>query len=198
MSTLAHQVLMHAASLPEGGTLTARALLHLGSRAAVDQVLSRLTRRGELLRAGCGVYVLPVKGSFGTRAPEAARVVRHWASERGETVASHGAAAANALGLTTQVPVRQVFLTSGRSRSLRLGMQTVELRHAPPWQLVHPERAAGEAIRSLAWAGPSGARETLSRLRQTLPAAELQILVEARARMPAWLAGELSTLVARA
>ncbi len=50
----------------------------------------------------------------------------------------------------------------------------------------------------MAWAGPSDARETLSRLRQTLPAAEMQILVEARARMPAWLAGELSTLVARA
>ena len=198
MSTLAHQVLMHAATLPEGGTLTARALLHLGSRAAVDQVLSRLTRRGELLRVERGVYVLPVKSSFGTRAPQASRVVRHWASERGEIVASHGAAAANAMGLTTQVPVRQVFLTSGRNRTLRLGGQTVELRHAPPWQLVHPERAAGEAIRSLAWAGPSGAREALSRLCKTLPAAELQALVATRARMPTWLAGELGTLVARA
>ena len=97
-----------------------------------------------------------------------------------------------------KVPVRQVFLTSGRNRTLRLGGQTVELRHAPPWQLVHPERAAGEAIRSLAWAGPSGAREALSRLRKTLPAAELQALVATRARMPTWLAGELGTLVARA
>ena len=144
MSTLARQVLMHAAALPEGGTLTARALLHLGSRAAVDQVLSRLTRRGELLRVERGVYVLPVKSAFGTRAPEASRVVRHWASERGEIVASHGAAAANAMGLTTQVPVRQVFLTSGRSRTLRLGGQTVELRHAPPVACMTP--AFGRAI----------------------------------------------------
>jgi hypothetical protein len=34
-------------------------------------------------------------------------------SQRGETIEIHGAAAANKLGLTTQVPVREVHLTSG-------------------------------------------------------------------------------------
>ena len=52
MSNLAQQVLAHAASMPEGASLSAKALLHLGSRAAVDQALSRLARSGELLRAG--------------------------------------------------------------------------------------------------------------------------------------------------
>ena len=70
MTNLAQQVLRHATSLPEGASLSAKALLHLGSRAAVDQALSRLARNGELLRAGRGVYVLPVKGKFGARAPE--------------------------------------------------------------------------------------------------------------------------------
>ena len=104
MTNLAQQVLRHATSLPEGASLSAKALLHLGSRAAVDQALSRLARNGELLRAGRGVYVLPVKGKFGARAPEVAKVVQEWASQRGETVVGNGAAAANALGLTTQVP----------------------------------------------------------------------------------------------
>jgi hypothetical protein len=144
--------------MPEGASLSAKALLHLGSRAAVDQALSRLARSGELLRAGRGVYVLPVKGKFGARAPEVAKVVQEWASQRGETVVGNGATAANALGLTTQVPVRQVFLTSGRSRKLKLGAQTVELKHAPPWQLLYPGQAAGEVIRSLAWAGPRAPR----------------------------------------
>ena len=40
--------------------------------------------------------------------------------------------------------------TAGRSRKLKLGSQTVELRHAPPWQLIFPGQAAGEVIRSLA------------------------------------------------
>jgi hypothetical protein len=143
MSNLAQQVLTLAASLPEGASLSAKTLLHLGSRAAVDQALSRLARSGALLRAGRGVYVLPVNGKFGARAPEVAKVVHEWASQRGEIVVGSGAEAANALGLTTQVPVRRVFLTSGRSRKLKLGSQTVELRHAPAWQLLYPGQAAG-------------------------------------------------------
>jgi len=197
VSNLAQHVLAYAASLPEGASLSAKALLHLGNRAAMDQALSRLARSGELLRAGRGVYVLPVKGRFGMRAPEAAKVVQEWASQRGETVVANGAAAANALGLTTQVPVRQVFLTSGRSRKLRLGSQTVELRHAPPWQLLYPGRAAGEVIRSLAWVGPSGSEQALSKLKRKLPASELQAIANARARLPTWLASQVSALVTR-
>lgn len=33
----------------------------LGSRAAVDQCLSRLVRRDQLLRAGRGLYVRPIE-----------------------------------------------------------------------------------------------------------------------------------------
>ncbi len=48
MSSLAQQVLTHAAALPDGAGLSAKALLHLGSRAAIDQALSRLARSGAL------------------------------------------------------------------------------------------------------------------------------------------------------
>lgn len=198
MSNLAQQVLTHAAALPEGASLSAKALLHLGSRAAVDQALSRLARSGKLLRAGRGIYVLPLTGKFGTRAPEVAKVVQEWAIQRGETVVGSGAAAANALGLTTQVPVRQVFLTSGRSRQLKLGSQTVELHHAPSWQLLYPGQAAGDVIRSLAWAGPSGSEAALGRLKRKVPASELLAVANARARLPTWLASQVSTLVPRA
>lgn len=111
--------------------MVAKELLHLGSRAAVDQVLSRLVRRSILLRASRGIYVLPVASRFGTRAPSAVKMVEGLANQRGETIVSHGAAAANALGLTTQVPMRAVYLTSGPSRRLKLGAQMIEFRHAP-------------------------------------------------------------------
>ena len=195
MPNLTHQVLEHAATLPEGAALVAKTLLHLGGRAAVDQALSRLARSGHLLRASRGVYVLPVQGRFGARAPAVAKVVQEWAAQRGETVVDHGAAAANTLGLTTQVPVRQIFLTSGRSRKLKLGAQMVELRHAPPWQLIYPGQVAGNVIRSLAWLGPSGTEAALSKLRRKLPASELQEVANARARLPTWLAGQVSALM---
>ena len=195
MSTnLAQQVLSQAASLPEGASLSAKALLHLGNRAAVDQAVTPGSQR-RTVASRTGVYVLPVKGKFGARAPEVAKVVEEWARQRGETVVGNGAAAANTLGLTTQVPVRHVFLTSGRSRKLKLGAQTVELKHAPSWQLLYPGQVAGEVIRSLAWAGPSGSAAALGRLRQKLPSSELRAIANARARLPTWLASQISGLV---
>ncbi|MDN5934755.1 MAG: DUF6088 family protein [Nitrosospira sp.] len=195
MQTLAKQVLAHAAGLPEGKPLIAKELLHLGRRAAVDQVLSRLVQRGTLLRAGRGIYVQPIKSRFGTRAPSAAKMIEGLANQRGETIASHGAAAANALGLTTQVPMRAVYLTSGPSRRLKLGAQMIELRHAPIWQLIFPGRAAGEVVRALAWLGPEKAGEALRKLRTKLPPSELQEVVAARGRLPTWMAREVSALV---
>jgi hypothetical protein len=194
MPILSTQILQLAAKLPEGTPLVAKELLHLGNRAAVDQTLSRLVRRKALLRAGRGVYVLPVESRFGSRAPSAARMVEGLA-QLGETVVSHGAAAANALGLTTQVPMRSVYLTSGRSRWLQLGAQTVELRHAPVWQLMFPGRTAGDVVRALAWLGQDKAGPALQTLRNKLPAAELKAVASARARLPTWMAQEVSALV---
>jgi hypothetical protein len=196
MPTLAKQVLEHASRLPEGTPLAAKELLHLGNRAAVDQVLSRLVGRGALLRAGRGIYVRPVESSFGTRAPSTLKMVEGLANHSGETIVSHGAAAANALGLTTQVPMRAVFLTSGRSRQLNLGAQMVELRHAPIWQLIFPGRAAGDVVRALAWLGQEKAAGAIQKLRSKLPSSELEEVASARARLPTWMAQEVSALVA--
>ena len=196
MQTLAKQVLEHASRLPEGVPLAAKELLHLGSRAAVDQVLSRLAGRGTLLRAGRGIYVLPVESRFGTRAPTTIKMVEGLATQRGETIVPHRAAAANALGLTTQVPMRAVYLTSGRSRQLKLGAQMIEFRHAPIWQLIFPGRAAGDVIRALAWLGPEKAGDAIRQLSAKLPAAELNEVASARARLPTWMAQEVSGLVA--
>lgn len=97
---LAELIMSHARALPEGEPLYAKQLLSLGNRAAVDQALSRLAKSGALLRVGRGLYVRPIESRFGTRPPETEKLVEAIAEVRGETVASHGAAAANALGLT--------------------------------------------------------------------------------------------------
>ena len=197
MEALAARVIEYANRLPEGTPVAAKELLHLGSRAAVDQTLSRLVRRGSLMRAGRGIYIRPVESRFGTRPPEASKVVEAMAAQRGERVAPHGAAAANELGLTTQVPVREVYLTSGRSRSLKLGAQVIELRHVPAWQLVLLGRPAGAAIRALAWLGPKRASEALRKLQRKLAPSELQAVIGARGRLPTWMAQEVSALANR-
>ena len=194
MEKLSEGILRHARNLSEGVPVTAKGLLHLGSRTAVDQALSRLARCGELLRVERGFYVLPIKSRFGSRVPSLQNTLEAVATQRGERIAASGAMAANTLHLTTQVPVKPIFLTSGRSRKFKLGRQEIELRHAPPWQLVLSDRKAGEAVRALAWLGPEKAGTSIEKIRQSLNAEECRELDGVKAQMPGWLAGMLSQL----
>lgn len=195
MNTLAETILEHTQALPEGATACAKELLHLGNRAAVDQALSRLARRGHLMRIGRGVYVRPIEGRFGKRSPSESRVLENFARATGEQIAPHGAAAANKLGLTTQVPVRSVYLTSGRNRRLKLGSQEVELRHAPTWQFVVGNKSSGEVLRALAWLGPEQAGTALRTLKPKLSKSEMEAIASVRPVLPAWLAKEVSDAV---
>jgi hypothetical protein len=134
-----------------------------------------------------GVYVRPIKSRFGVRAPSAEKVVEAIAATRAETVVPHGAAAANSLGLTTQVPTKVVYLTSGPSRRLTLGAQVVEMKHAPQWMLLPSHRAAGEAVRALAWMGERHAAEALTTLKRKLARSTVDELIALRPALPTWL-----------
>ena len=196
MPSLPRLIMEHAAESPEGSLLCPNVLLHLGNRDAVDQALSRLARSGRLSRVCQGVYVRPVETRFGPRPPSVDKLIESLTALWGETIVPCGGAAANALGLTTQVPVRSVYLTSGPNRKLKLGEGTVHLRHAPRWQLVAPHRAAGDAVRALAWLGPQEVKESLSVIARKLSAEDLGELAASRAMMPAWIAEPVSVMVA--
>jgi hypothetical protein len=194
--TVAEYILHQANALPEGAVISAKEFLHLGTRAAVDQALKRLKERNELMPLYRGAYVRPVRTRFGVRAPAAEKVVERIAATGAETIVPHGAAAANSLGLTTQVPTKLVYLTSGKTRSFTLGAQVVELRRAPQWMLLPLHPAAGEAVRALEWIGESRAPEALTALKQKLPPSTIDELVALRPALPAWMAKSISqTLV---
>lgn len=197
MSTLTEAILQQARSLPEGSVLSPKEFLHLGSRSAVDQAFSRLARADKLQRVARGLYTALVSGRFGSRTPAPKKVVDAWGSRRGEIIVPHGASAANTLGLTQQVPIREVYLTSGRTRKLRVGHSEVLLKHAPHWMLMLGTRPAGEVVRALAWMGSAHAGKSLALLRKTLPPSEWQLLVWVRATLPGWMAQAISEEVKR-
>jgi hypothetical protein len=84
MERLIEAILEKTNALPEGAPISAKMLLHLGTRTAVDQALSRLARRGKLLRAGRGMYVSPVASRFGSHAPSVQSLVEELSTQRGK------------------------------------------------------------------------------------------------------------------
>ena len=196
MRGLPRRILDYAATLPEATPLCPADLVHLGNLAAVDQALARLARSDSLMRICQCVYMLPVETRFGLRAPRLYMALAALSTLWGETIVPCGGSAANCLGLTTQNPVRAVYLTSGPSRRLHFGSITVELRHAPRWQLAAPHRKVGNLIRALAWLGPQEVERGLDAVFPTLSENERQELATARGVMPIWMAEPVSARLA--
>ena len=185
---IADQILAFLKGRDRQGPVCAKQLLHLGSRAAVDQALSRLAQRKKLMRVARGFYALPVKSRFGELPPSAAEIITALARQRGERISPVGAAAANALGLKTQVPLSSVYLTSGRSRRLRVSGETTELRHAASLA----ENAQHEQLlRAIEWLGIKRLQQVRAML-NSLPLRERRELAERAALMPDWMAEAVS------
>ncbi|MDE2762767.1 MAG: AbiEi antitoxin N-terminal domain-containing protein [Gemmatimonadota bacterium] len=198
MKSLPERIIALAEAEPEATPICPSALLHLGSRGAVDQALSRLARSGRLLRICRGVYMRPIETRFGRIPPSIAKSLQSLSELWGETIVPTGGSAANWLGLTEGVPVRSVYLTSGRNRRLYFRKHPVELRHAPRWQLTAPHRMAGVVIRALAWLGPRHVETSLDAVLPKLSREDLAELAAARAVMPGWMAEPISRRLAHA
>ena len=193
MAVLSERILEAAGKRPEGSLLAAKQFLGLGKRDAVDQALRRLAVRGKLVKIARGRYALPITSRFGSRPPAPEVVIAQLNREGAQQLVSSGAAAANALGLTTQMPVQQTFLARTRSQKRYVfGKQQVTIRPAASWNFLLPERPAGQAIRALTWLGPDQASAALPTLRRVLPPVEWDALLSVRAELPLWLAELLS------
>lgn len=137
-----------------GSVFTPSDFVDLGGRAAIDQALSRLARTGKTRRLARGVYDHPrVNPLLGSISPEPDVVAQALARKTQSTVQVTGAQAANALGLSTQVPAHAVYLTDGPSRRVAIGKRVITLRHTSPKHLVAAGSAAGTVVQALRYLG---------------------------------------------
>lgn len=188
MSTV-ERIRQHVEALPQAQPVTSKEFMAFGSRAAVDQALTRLVRKGELSRVARGVYMRPKRSPYvGEVPPEPAKVAEALAAETGNTIQVHGAEAARRMGLSTQVPSRPIFYTSGPSRRVRLGQMEVSLKHVTPRKLAMAERPAGIALTALWYLGKRVVtQETIERIRTRLPQEEFEALRSLTKIMPGWM-----------
>jgi len=137
MSTIQDDILDRIRKNGRGKVFIPKDFLDLGSRDAADQALSRLVKSGEIQRLGRGVYHYPKRNDrLGIEtAPDSDEIAFALARRTGSRLVPSGAAAANRLGLSTQVPARPVYLTDGRTRQVRIGNTLIQIRHAAPKEL---------------------------------------------------------------
>ena len=184
---------------PFGELITALRLLEagLGTRATIDQTLSRLCRQGIISRLGRGLYAKPRTTNLGGRIlPNPEQIAQAFALTRHEPAAQpHGAEAARQFGLTTQMPAEVTYLTKGASRLLMLGKLRLRFEHAPARHLLLAGTLAGKALSALFYLGRFEATpEKIQTIHNHLPVEQWQALQTIAVRLPKWLQRGLQTI----
>lgn len=171
-----------------GGVFTPSDFLDGAGRAAVDQALSRLVKGGKLRRLARGLYDFPkMHPKLGALSPAPDDVAQALARETGSLVQIAGARAANAIGLSTQVPAKSTYLTDGPSRRVVLGKRIIDLRHASPKHLVAPGSPAGTVVQALRHVGPTRASHIIQVASRGLSSGDKKVLARSAAHAPAWM-----------
>jgi hypothetical protein len=188
MASIRDQVFTRLRAKGRGAVFGPTDFLDLGSRAAVDQALSRLARSGKIRRLARGVYDYPkTHPRFGVLSPSLDRVAAAIARATGSTIQLSGAHAANLLGLSTQIPAHLLYLTDGPPRKVRIGNQMIDFRHAAPRKLAGAGTPAGTVLQALQYLGRAGMTDDLvRRLQHTLDPADKASLSRHARSAPAW------------
>lgn len=98
----------------------------LGTSTAIRKTLSRFVESGQIERMGQGIYVIPKNDKvFGKVLPSMEELAEALAKKEHVKIKPSGQYALNKVGLSTQVPMRLVFLTTGNAKNIRIGRNAI-------------------------------------------------------------------------
>lgn len=104
-----------------------------GSPGNIRLTLFRLVKEGVLERLAQGVYLKPKKDPLlGVIYPTTEEIAKQIAQRDKARIAPTGVMALYLLGLTTQVPLKAVYLTDGSQREVKIGNRTIKFKKTVP------------------------------------------------------------------
>jgi hypothetical protein len=193
MTSLVDKIIRRVRGYGRGSRVfTPKDFLDLGSRAAVDQALSRFVKMGQLRRIKRGLYDFPRWSGILNRLapPNIEAAVEAVVRRDGIQVMPDGIVAANNLGLTNAVPAKASYLTSGSTRTLKIGDRTVRFQHASPWLMAWVGHPSAPVVQALHWLGKDIASSVtvVEALKSKICDDMKQDLIKAIDLLPIWMA----------
>ena len=181
-----------------GSVFTPKDFLRLGTRAAVDKVLQRLVDSGDIRRLSRGIYDYPfLHPSLGEVAADPDLIAATIARQTGDLIYPSGAKAANLLGLSTQVPAKLSYVTTGPSKTKIVGNYTFELKHSPISGIERFHQIVVYVVHALLHLGKNSIDDrAISRLRSRIPDSDRKHLLKALGSVPGWLTPKLKEIAA--
>ena len=122
----------------------------LGSSESIRKALQRLEEKEIIRRIAQGIYTRPIESKYiGEVLPSAEEVAKGIAKRDRIRIVPTGVYALNALGLSTQVPMKLVFLTDGAPREIKIGKRSIKFKKTTPKNLLAKGEISSLVIQAL-------------------------------------------------
>jgi len=197
MISVENKILRRINRNQSGYCFTAKDFLDMGSRASVDQALSKLAKLGKIRRVCRGVYEFPKQGKLiNMPLPTDFDQVAHAiARNTGTRIQPSGAVAANLLGITEQVPARIVYLTDGLSRTIYIDRRTITFKRVRPKEIMPNEKSA-MVVQALRFIGREAVTANIKeKIRNQLSPTERRRLMKDAQYSSDWIAEAVQQIV---
>lgn len=175
--------------LPKGSILFVDDFLDFGNSESIKKALYRLKEKDLLIRLAHGIYLYPKKDKdLGILYPSAEEIAIAIAKRDRARIIPTGVQALNKLGLSTQIPLKVVFLTDGAARSIKIGKRTITFKKTSPKNLLAKGEISGLVIQALKSIGQHKVEsDILIKLLTSLKKEKKETILHDAKLAPAWI-----------
>lgn len=172
-----------------GWCFTSHDFIDIGSPDAVLKSLQRLRTAGVIRRLAQGIYDYPQHHpKLGLVFSGVDSIANAIARKYGIRIQTSGAYAANALGLSEQVPARVVFLTEGQSKKIKVGNTTIVFRKTTPQNMALAGTEMGLIIQALKYLGQDSITPRIeASIKARIVKMDQKIIMRAFEISPVWI-----------
>lgn len=178
-------------SLKQGTIVFTEDFQKYGSSGAVKVALHRIVKKGLLHNLARGIYAKPTFSTLLNKEvlPGAEEVAIAIAKRDKARLLPTGVYAQNALGLSTQIPLRIVYLTDGSPRTVKIGKRTIQFKKTTPKNLALKGDISKLVVQALKDIGKDKATpQELEKIQSLLLNENKQNLKHDIALAPQWIA----------
>lgn len=160
-----------------------------GSPGNIRLTLFRLVNEGILERLAQGIYLKPKRDPLlGTLYPTTEEIAKQIAQRDKARIAPTGVFALHLLGLTTQVPLKAVYLTDGSAREVKIGKRSIKFKKTVPKSFVIKDDLLHLVVQAFREVGQKNISEVfLSQIRPSVLKLDANIMAQQLKYAPVWI-----------
>lgn len=174
---------------PKGSVFFVDDFLDYGNHESVKKALLRLKEKGILVRLAHGIYLYPkIDKELGVLFPSTEEIANAIARRDKARIVPTGVLALNKLGLSTQVPMKVVYLTDGAARTVKVGKRTITFKKTSPKNLLTKGKISSLAIQALKTIGQNKVDDnTIEKFQAILKNEKKENIIIDAKLSPAWI-----------